>query len=140
MLGHKHSKHKKCWEFMHFEALVLSPNRKGFPLRIDSRVWAMFRPGHFGVMLGAMSKVSKNPRFFLEIYAGFFWGACVIILCFLKLSWVGTTFVGCEVPCWASVGCVVFLLFCLLSFNQFFTPLFVEKPSNTFQNIEYINK
>ena len=24
-------------------------------------------------------------------------------------------------------------------FQQFFTPLFVEKPSNTFQNIEYIN-
>ena len=44
---------EKCWEFMfgHFEALVLSPNRKGFPLGVDfGASWAMFRPilGHFG--------------------------------------------------------------------------------------------
>ena len=37
--------------FGHFEALVLSPNRKGFPLGVDfGASWAMFRPilGHFG--------------------------------------------------------------------------------------------
>ena len=44
---------EKCWAFMfgHFEALVLSPNRKGFPLEVDfGASWAMFRPilGHFG--------------------------------------------------------------------------------------------
>ena len=44
---------EKCWAFMfgHFEALVLSSNRKGFPLEVDfGASWAMFRPilGHFG--------------------------------------------------------------------------------------------
>ena len=44
---------RKVWAFMfgHFEALVLSLNRKGFPLGVDfGASWAMFRPilGHFG--------------------------------------------------------------------------------------------
>ena len=37
--------------FGHFEALVLSLNRKGFSLEVDfGASWAMFRPilGHFG--------------------------------------------------------------------------------------------
>ena len=43
---------EKCWTFMfgHFEALVLSSNRKGFPLEVDfGASWAMFRLilGHF---------------------------------------------------------------------------------------------
>ena len=43
---------EKCWEFMfgHFGALVLNPNRKGFPLGADfGASWAVFRPilGHF---------------------------------------------------------------------------------------------
>ena len=62
----------------------------------------------------------RKTRVFLEIYA-FFLGCICHHLRFFKaiLGHVGTTFVGCEVPCWASVGCVVFLLFRLLSFNSF---------------------
>ena len=44
---------EKCWTFVfrHFEALVLSSNRKDFPLEVDfGASWAMFRPilGRFG--------------------------------------------------------------------------------------------
>ena len=50
LLGHKDSKHKKK-SVGHFEALVLSSLRKGFPLEVDfGASWGMFRPilGHSG--------------------------------------------------------------------------------------------
>ena len=62
----------------------------------------------------------KKPAFFLDKFTRFFLGCICHHLGFFGaiLGHVGTTFVGCEVPCWASVGCVVFLLFCLLFFNS----------------------
>ena len=43
---------EKCWKYVWaFGTLVLSPNRKGFPLGVDfGASWAMFRPvlGHLG--------------------------------------------------------------------------------------------
>ena len=82
----------------------------------------------------------KKPAFFGKFTRFFFGGACVIILVFLEPSWAML-----ERHLWvvrSHVGPVLVVLsFCcsVFCFQQFFTPLFVEKPSNTFQNIEYIN-
>ena len=67
----------------------------------------------------------KRPRRRFQKTHVFFWKFTRVCICHhlgffgAILGHVGTTFMGCEVPCWASVGCVVFLLFCLLSFNSF---------------------
>ena len=68
-----------------------------------------------------MSPLSGQPSSSFLNLRGFFLGCVCHHLGFFGaiLGHVGTTFVGCEVPCWASVGCVVFLLFCLLSFTSF---------------------
>ena len=101
MLGHKNSKHKKkkkCWEFMfgHFEALVLSPNRRVFPLEVDfGGSWAMFRPilGHFGA-----SRRPAGPQFELRRKESLRLGSN-------RVFWATIScFVGIQTLYWGDVG------------------------------------
>ena len=49
--------------FGHFEALVLSSNRKGFPLEVDfGASWTMFRP-ILGPFLGAKANSDVKNRY-----------------------------------------------------------------------------
>ena len=74
---------EKCWTFMfgHFQALVLSPNRKGFPLGVDfGASWAMFRPwailGRQGHRRGSnLNSDVKNRYVWVQIgvLRGVFW-------------------------------------------------------------------
>ena len=121
--------------------------RKGFPVVDFGASWAMLGPilGHFGVMLGhfgghngeirATKRLEidkkghtegfKKPAFFAgNLRVFFLGGAFVIILNHLGffraiLGHVGTTFVGCEAPCWAQcwlccLSAVLFSVFVVL--------------------------